>query len=584
MGCLVFGAWAGIKGSTVRTELSAAFQLLPQLKNDISHGDADAAKRTVQDLRAHTAKARDAASDPVWTLAGTLPWIGANVQAANEVATSADDVAKLGAAPLVSVFQSLDWKTLAPSGEGINLDPMVAAKPKILASAHAVRQSSDRLNAIDADTLLPEVSVPLIQARNQLDSLRDGLDAASDAASIAPEMLGGQTPRRYLLLIQNNAEARATGGIPGALAIVSIDKGKLSLGSQSSAAELGDFVPPITVDAEQEQLYSTRIGKYMQDVNLTPDFPTAASTAKDMWERKTGEHVDGVISIDPVALGYILDVTGPVGLTDPALKQQIGTALPAELTGKNIVPTLLSDVYAKIAKPQLQDAYFAGVAKEIFGALSSGKGDDKALVDGVAKGAGERRILLWSASGEEQKVIANYPLGGSIAGASVSPAQFGVYFNDGTGAKMDYYVKRTVQLVEECTIDQYSQIKVRVTSTNTAPLDAATSLPAYVTGDGNFGVPAGTVQSNVVVYGPVQAQVETAAQDGKKVAFGAQHHGERPVGTVTTMLAPGQSHTDEITFSKIVQRTEPNVVVTPTVQAVKEVVLNAEPAHCTRAK
>ena len=66
------------------------------------------------------------------------------------------------------------------------------------------------------------------------------------------------------------------------------------------------------MDAEQQQIYSTRLGKYMQDVNLTPDFPTAAATAQAMWERKTGQRVDGVISMDPVALGYVLDATGPV--------------------------------------------------------------------------------------------------------------------------------------------------------------------------------------------------------------------------------------------------------------------------------
>ncbi|XAS66658.1 DUF4012 domain-containing protein [Micrococcaceae bacterium Sec5.7] len=572
--------WLGLKASEIKTELNAATQLLPELKDDIVRSDAAAATTRVEQLQVHTAAARGAASDPLWTLAGTLPWIGANFQTANEIATSADDVVRLGAMPLVSVFQSLDWKTLAPNNEGINLDPLTTAKPKLVSSAHAVRQSSDRLNAIDAEKLLPQVSGPLVQAREQLESLRDGLDAAADAASIAPDMMAAQGTRHYLLLIQNNAEVRATGGIPGALAVLTIDNGKLTLGSQTSATELGSFTPPVAVDSDQQQIYSARLGKYMQDVNLTPDFPTAASTAHAMWEKKTGDRLDGVISIDPVALGYILDATGPVELTDPALKVLAGSALPTKLTGKNVVPTLLSKVYATIAQPQLQDAYFAGVAKEIFGALSTGKGDSKALVGGLTRGADERRIMVWSANSEEQSVIADYPLGGSISGAAVSPAQFGVYFNDGTGAKMDYYVKRTAQLVDECTNDEYSQIKVRVTSTNTAPLDAATSLPAYVTGGGAYGVPAGTVQSNIVVYGPVQALIETAVQDGKKILFGAQRHSGRPVGTVTTSLAPGQSSTVELTFGKIVQHTEPKLVVTPTVQAVKDVVLPAISKEC----
>lgn len=382
-------------------------------------------------------------------------------------------------------------------------------------------------------------------------------------------------------MIQNNAEARASGGIPGALAVLSLDKGKLTLAAQSSAGEVGVMSPVLGVDEEQQQLYSTRLGKYMQDVNLTPDFPTAAATAHAMWERKTGQRLDGVISMDPISLGYVLDATGPVDITEPELLALAKGGLPTQLNGKNVVRTLLSDVYAKIPLPQDQDVYFAGVAKKIFGALSTGeKVDAKSLIKGISRGASEGRILLWSGAPEEQSVISTYPLSGSIAGPSVAPAQFGVYFNDGTGAKMDFYVKRTVQLVKKCDSDGYEQTTVRITSTNTAPADAATSLPPYVTARGAYGVPAGSVQTNVVGYGPVQANVETAYVDGTKTDFAAHRHADRPVGTVTVTLAPGQSSTVELTFGKIVQHTEPNVVVTPTVQAVKDVILVTENAVC----
>jgi hypothetical protein len=428
------------------------------------------------------------------------------------------------------------------------------------------------------------VAEPLVRTREQLQAVTGALDAAANASEIVPGMLGAGGQRNYLLMIQNNAEARATGGIPGALAVLTLDNGKLTLGAQSSAGDVGVMSPTLPVDTEQQQIYSGRLGKYMQDVNLTPDFPTAASTAQAMWEKKTGQRVDGVISLDPVVLGYVLDATGPVNISSPELNAIAGGRLPTELNGKNVVPTLLSDVYAKIASPQHQDIYFAAAAKEIFGALSSGKGDAKGLIEGITRGTAEGRVLVWSGISDEQAVIAKYPLSGSIAGPSVSPAQFGVYFNDGTGAKMDYYVKRTVQLVQECTGDDYGQVKVRITSTNTAPADAATSLPAYVTGGGVFGVPPGTIQTNVIAYGPVQANVETANVDGKKVSFAANRHANRPVGTVTVAVGPGQSSTVEMTFGKIVQHAEPNLVVTPTVQAVKDVILATQPAVCVPGK
>lgn len=576
--------WLGTRANIIKNELDATTQLIPQLKQDLAGDRPGEVAMAVDQLRLHTAAARDAAGDPLWTLASTVPGIGANFSAVAEVARTAEDVTNLGLAPLVKVYGSLNWDRLLPSSTGIDLEPIRQATPSVSSAAHAVRASAERLEEIDASALLPQVSEPLDQARKQLEAVTGALDASADATQLAPYMLGADSPRHYILMIQNNAEARASGGIPGALAVITLDRGQMTLGAQSSAGDIGIMSPSLPVDEEQVQIYSGRLGKYLQDVNLTPDFPTAASTVQAMWKKKTGQNVDGVISIDPVALGYVLQATGPVQVRNPELLALAGGRLPTELNGNNVVQTLLSDVYDKIEEPKLQDAYFAGVAQEIFAALSTGKGDAKALVDGMTRGTAEGRVLVWSGLTGEQDIIAKYPLSGSIAGPSVSPAQFGVYFNDGTGAKMDYYVKRTVQLLEECSGDEYGQIKVRITSTNTAPTDAATSLPKYVTGGGVFGVPPGSVQTNVIAYGPIQANVETATLDGKKTDFAAHRHSNRPVGSVTVTLAPGQSSTVELTFGKIVQHTEPNLAVTPTVQPVKDVILGTQTAECVPGK
>lgn len=573
-------AWLANKASTIRFELSAATAQIPSLKNSIATDNRSEALATVERLRAHTVAAKGAADDPLWTLASTLPGVGSNFSAVAEIARSADDVTALGLSPLVQVYDSLNWEALLPRSAGTDLGPLKTAAPTISAAAHAVRLSADRLTQIDVNKLIPEVAEPLEAARTQLLDVTGALDAAADASKLAPGMLGAEAPRHYLLIIQNNAEARASGGIPGALAVLSIENGKLTLGSQSTAGAVGVMSPGVPLDREQQEIYSHRVGKFMQDVNLTPDFPTAAVTAQAMWERKTGQRVDGVISVDPVTLGYILDATGPVRITRPEFGAVAAGHLPTELTGKNVVQTLLSDVYAQIEEPNLQDAYFAGVAQEIFATLADGKGDAKGLIDGFTRGSAEGRVLVWSALPAEQSIIGRHALSGSIAGPSVAPAQYGVYFNDGTGAKMDYYVKRTVQLIRECPRDGYEETTVRIISTNTAPTDAATSLPAYVTGNGVFGVPPGSVQTNVVVYGPMQANVETAKLDGQKTQFAPYLHSSRPVGVLALRLAPGESKTVEFTFGKIVQHTVPDLFVTPTVQGVKDVKLPTEMALC----
>jgi hypothetical protein len=572
--------WLAGKASNIQVELTSATELIPQLRSEIAGNDSDSAATTVSRIRQHTSAAKDASDDPLWSLASGLPWIGANLRAASEITRSADDVAGLGLVPLVNVYDSLDWNALLPTAAGTDLQPLASASPSVSSSAHAVRLSSERLESIDTSSLLPQVAEPLTRAREQLREVSRTLDVAADTAEILPKMMGSEAPRNYLLMVQNNAEARATGGIPGAIAVLGVESGQLSLGAQSSATDVGIMAPVVPVESEQQQIYSGRLGKFFQDVNLTPDFPTAASTAQAMWERHSGHKVDGVLSIDPVALSYILEATGPVTLSKPELVALAKVGLPSQLDANNIVQTLLSDVYARIQDPELQDAYFAAVAQETFAALADGKGDTKGLIEGLIRGTEEGRVLVWSNSTDEQAVLANYPISGSVSGPSVSPSQFGVYYNDGTGAKMDYYVTRTVQLIKECPKDGYEQTRVRITSTNKAPADAATSLPDYVTGGGIYGVPPGAVQTNVVVYGPVQSNVENVSLNGEKTSFAPYLHSNRPVGVLAVRLAPGESKTVDFTFGKIVQHTEPNVVVTPSIQPVKDVTLATEVVAC----
>ncbi|MBT2248077.1 DUF4012 domain-containing protein [Arthrobacter sp. BHU FT2] len=573
-------SWLAGRASVIDSELKSALNLLPDVKNELAANDKAGAASAVRKLQEHTSAAREAAEDPLWKVASVVPVLGANFSAVSEVARSADDVSNLSVAPLVDVFDSLNWDSLVPNSSGTDLEPLREAYPTVVSAAHAMRASAERLQDIETDRLLPQVAEPLTTLRNQLGSVTGALDAAADGAQLAPDMLGASAPRTYLLMIQNNAEVRASGGIPGALAILTVDKGRLSLSQQSSATALGSYTPRITVDPSQEAIYSTRLGKYMQDVNLTPDFPTAAETARQMWKQSTGKTVDGVISMDPVSIGYLLNATGPVEVGTILSGPGSNFSLPREINSQNVVKTLLSDVYAQIQEPPTQDAYFAGVAQKVFEAVSAREVDPAKLIDQIGKGASEGRILIWSAVESEQDKISRYPLSGAINTINSSPARFGVYFNDGTGAKMDYYVKRTVQLLMQCPRDGYAQTTVRIVMTNTAPADASSSLPTYVTGGGAFGVPPGSVQTNIAAYGPTQAHIETAGIDGEKTEFAPHFHNDRPVGVVSLRLAPGQTKTVEFRFDKIVQHTEPDLNVTPTVQPVKDVTLPTAKAAC----
>jgi hypothetical protein len=89
---------------------------------------------------------------------------------------------------------------------------------------------------------------------------------------------------------------------------------------------------------------------------------------------------------------------------------------------------------------------------------------------------------------------------------------------------------------------------VEVTLKNTAPADAATSLPRYVTGGGDFGTQPGKIKTLVAVYAPPNAIYLGASQDGKAAGLQTTVDGDHPVAQLRTLLAPGQSTTFRVAF------------------------------------
>lgn len=579
--CLCSAAiWMSFRVVEVKNHLSAVASLASSVEfKKIVKSDPGSLELLVQ-IQQHARGASDTTNDPIWRASTLLPLLGPNLRAVGEVADAADSLASKAAEPLLDASTLLASAGLSPVDGQIDIAALEKVSPRLNTAAMTLKKAVERLAAIDRRYLVPEIADGLDEFVPQLEKTANAVDLSSRLTSILPSILGANEPRNYLVLVQNNAEIRATGGLPGSLAVVRIENGQIDLRSQATGAELGKFVPRISVDQEQELIYTTRLGAYISDVNLTPDFPTAARTAKAMWETRYNTRIDGVLAIDPVVLAHILAASGPLPLQGPA-DLPVNSDFPALLSADNVVRILLSEVYTTLDGPG-QDLFFASIAKQFFESLVAGKTPPIELLQALVQSSDENRLHAWSDRKAEQDVIASTRLGGAITfGPDAGPGSFGAFFNDGTGAKMDYYVKRQVQLVKDCRQGDYGETTVRVTSTNTADVRASSLLPSYVTGGGQHGIPPGSVQTNIVVYGPPAANVEIAKLNGERTDFAPYRHGNRPVAVLAVGLAPGESKTVEFTFGNVGSDTEPNVLVTPTVQKVSEVVLPTKVATCS---
>src|SRR5690606_20828767 len=142
----------------------------------------------------------------------------------------------------------------------------------------------------------------------------------------------------------------------------------------------------------------------------------------------------------------------------------------------------LSETYARYPEPSDQDAFFAAAAQAVFSAVTAGDAEPKALVEALVRGGDEGRIRIWNSREEDQRYVAGTTLSGILPSDNSAGPRIGVYLNDSTGAKMDYYLDTSVTVASAvCRSDGLPSYRVTVTLTNTAPADAATSLPPYVT-------------------------------------------------------------------------------------------------------
>jgi len=126
---------------------------------------------------------------------------------------------------------------------------------------------------------------------------------AAEAARLAPALLGGQGRRRYLLLVQNNAESRATGGYIGNYGVLGLDDGALRLerfGQPSELPRRVDARRPLRAPADYVRRYGRLVAANpWAYANMSPDYPTVAAVIADLYLRSDGRPVDGVIAVDP---------------------------------------------------------------------------------------------------------------------------------------------------------------------------------------------------------------------------------------------------------------------------------------------
>jgi hypothetical protein len=356
------------------------------------------------------------AGDPLVGLARALP-------PTRDVVTGADELTVAGSAVLDATEAGLaladryvtireeQTASLAAAGEGGALAQLV----ELMATG---RGEMDRaVAAIDrAEVALSEMPAgmpgPIASVRDVLDerirAFGPALRSYAELDDSLPAILGWDEPRRYLILTQNPAELRPTGGFIGSYGTITFDRGRITERQFQDVALLDlplddPFVEP---PAALQRYLLGPFPWQLADANWSPDFPTSAGDAVRLYENEGGEGpIDGVVAITTYTIDEFLEITGPITVEDYDV-----TVAAGETTLKTLQNTRISsdpETNRKAFLSSFADRLFArllGLPPARWTALAA-KGD---------KFQAERLIQAWFANEPAQRAITRFGLDGAV--------------------------------------------------------------------------------------------------------------------------------------------------------------------------
>lgn len=396
------------------------------------------------------------------------------------------------------------------------------------------QSQADRF-ATDVERLMKTLSVPVVKQGADLLGL-DFSEIADEVTAVirtGPTLVGVDSPKKYLISFQNSAEARGTGGILGAYAVVELKQGQftvLQTGSNASLYGISLKKIPIKMPDEFLKLYGENPA-ILQNSNLSPHFPYGAQVWLGLWKEKFNEDLDGVIAVDPSALSYVLKATGEITLQNGE-----------KITSSNVVEETLKNAYKKYEKDNnARKQYLVDILNATATKLVAGDYSKIEMAKALREAILENRLLLYSTDQKAEKVLAGNRLGGFL---ELSPNnQFRAVIQNIDASKLDYYLDREVTIkTMSCGTERETQVRVRVTNT----LDTGIGLPGYVLTRADKGKPANLVTGahrfKVFIYGPTNSRLVSVWRENRIANLGGSSIERlRPIYVADVDLAPGES-------------------------------------------
>lgn len=371
----------------------------------------------------------------LWQLALVVPTSQARLAASAPLITQAGDLSGQLGTGLTKLAQNATTNLAA--GDSLSLIRQLQVDSQLaLDNSLALNRVIEKINP----TTLPQgYRDQLIDWQGKLKLLTESLRQLVAWSEISLDLLGEKMDRRYLLVFQNNAEARASGGFVGSYALLDVSKGKIKNleipkgGSYDTDGNLRRFVNP----PSPLRLVNT-YWKFW-DANWWPDWPTSARQLAWFLQESNGPTVDGVIAITPDIIENLLQITGPIDLS---------ASHGLIITAENFRLTVQDNVENKVSGQQQPKKIIGDLAAAILERMPTALNDQPKvvkLVQSLSKQIRARHVLLYFNNQEIQEKWQQTGWSGQLDKLEAGQDYLQVVNTNIAGGKTDLRIRQTIE-------------------------------------------------------------------------------------------------------------------------------------------
>ena len=477
----------------------------------VKDDDFQGADQAMDEVDAVRTALRDKINDPFWSFAGKLPFLKEDLLAVNELLDILDTTCAEIIHPFIDQAKAHPLSDLKADG-GFNVTLIDSYLDFAELIIPTVDEISERINTVEFGPLSKSA---VGDYTDKITSLVETYEHFKGYIPLVRAFCGDGEDRFYLMLAQNSAEIRASGGFPGSVGTVRIEDGVLEIGDFMSVY---DIIPmgqayESGITDQEIQLFGYMYAGEAHDSNFNPHFARVAEITAVSYEEGYSEKVDGVISLTPAVIQDILRFLGAsITLDDGSV-----------LDGDNATQIIQRDLYiiyqgqegAASLNNDYIDSLFAETAKQAMGVLVDNFKLEKLpeYVKLFENGFQNRTIMLWLADPFEERLVEKVGASGNLNNDKNNP-KAGIYFSTCDPSKLGMFVEILPEMSEPTVLaDGSREYTITVTFNN--------YLYEYLFGYGInsrfiLGGYGGAIQSYIYFFAPAGGSVydfETSTWD-----------------------------------------------------------------------